>query len=139
MPERFLVKVSPSSLLFSTNIRKSFIRILHSDQTFQAPMLSKTNSTSLKITHLRNVVNDIEKQLQIAKDLLRELEEPAEIAKSVTIVDLCQENETQPSVFHSPIKTKKLTLKQRREQGKIYGRAWYLEEKARQLRAKAIL
>jgi len=99
-------------------------------------MLSKTNSPSrLKITHLRNIVDDIEKQLKIAKDLLRELEEPTEIAKSVTIVDLCHE-ETQPSLIDSPQKKQKLTRKQRRQQGRIYGRAWYLEEKARQLKVQ---
>jgi hypothetical protein len=105
-------------------------------------MLSKTNSTSLKITHLRNIVTDIERQLQIAKELLSELEEPTEIAKSITIVDLCQES-TQPSFTADSLITKaakkQLTRKQRRQQGKSYGRAWYLEEKARQLRSKTNL
>lgn len=128
-----MVKISPSSLLFSTNIRKSFIRILHSDQTFQAPMLSKTHSNTHKITHLRNVVTGIERQLKIAKELLIELEE-SEIAESATVVDLCVD-ETQPPLLDSP-KKRKLTRKQRRQQGRLYGRAWYLEEQARQLKKK---
>ena len=96
-------------------------------------MLSKTNSKTLKITHLRNVIDGIERQLQIAKELLIELEK-TEIAESVTI-DLSHE-ETQPPLIAFPQNKQKLTRKQRRQQGKVYGRAWYLEEKARQLKAQ---